>query len=275
MPDFLRRNSLLLSSLFLVFASLQLMASSIENPALPRAGAKLFRTILSPVELSTANFFLSIESLWDRYLWLGDVQQNNKLLLKQLKRLELDNITLKEKILETSRFDDLLGLSEELGFKSLTARVIGKDSSKWVDSVTIDIGRNDGVRVGNAVLDGSAVVGKLTVVGPKSSKVLLLTDSVSAIDAVVQRTRAPGVVESVGDGQLVMRYVVKEDDISVGDQIVSSGLDGAYPKGILIGIVTRVESEVAGLFHRVHLRPSANLRKLETVLLVKEWVNEQ
>ena len=97
-----------------------------------------------------------------------------------------------------------------------------------------------------------------------------MTDSTSATDAVVQRTRAPGIVESNAEQQLKMSYVVKEDDVAVGDRIITSGLDGVFPKGILIGVVTNVDSEKLGLFQEVKLSPSANLEHLENVLVLSK-----
>jgi len=268
MAEFFKRHSLFLSSVALLITSFQLMSNSIANPKLPKVGAELLNTALSPVEEVHSSGLSSIRKSWGHYLWLMGVEEENISLKEKIKVLETKNSELIEYSHENSRLRSLLNYTKEFKLPGIAGTVIGRDPSNWVRSITIDIGGKEGLAVGQPVVDGHAVVGITTVVSEESSKVLLLTDSTSAIDAIVQRTRAPGIVESDAEKHLGMRFVVKEDDVAVGDRIVTSGLDGVFPKGILIGVVMDVDSDKAGLFQGIDLTPSANLDHLENVLVL-------
>ena len=273
MAEFLSKHSLFLTSVALIVCSFQLMSSSIQNPEISQAGASAVSAVMSPIEDVHSTGVRGVKDRWNKYIWLTGVEEDNKLLKERVKSLEAENSKLIEYSRENFRLRDLLHYAEKSPRKAIATTVIGRDPSNWIRSITLDRGYEDGLEIGLPVVDGYAVVGIITGITAKSSKVLLLTDSISSVDGVVQRTRAPGVVESDGDGNLTMRYVVKEDEVAVGDRIITSGLDGVFPKGVLIGIVTKVDSTINGLFQEVKLDPSATLNQLENVLvLTKELV---
>jgi rod shape-determining protein MreC len=115
------------------------------------------------------------------------------------------------------------------------------------------------------VVTHRGVVGRITEVSSYTSKVLLITDMNSSVDALIQRTRARGVVEGRGSSLCELRYVAGSDDVSVGDLVVTSGLCGIFPKGLPIGTVKDVEKDSFGLFQQIELVPSVELNKLEEV----------
>ena len=121
-----------------------------------------------------------------------------------------------------------------------------------------------------AVISTEGVVGKVIAVGPSSSRVLLINDHNSALDAFDQRSRARGIVAGVLDDGLTMKYVDRSEDVKPGDSIVTSGMDGIFPRGLLVGQVTRVSQEGPGLFLNVNIPPAADFRQLEHVLIVTQ-----
>ncbi len=268
MTDFLRRHSVLITTVLLLITSFQLMGASIQNPALPRLGGRFLNGILSPSQSLYENSADSIHDVWQRYVWLIGVEAEREDLQKRIDALEAQNSRLIEFEHQNQRLQKLLNFVEESGLKGIVASVVGRDPSNWVRTITIDRGSVDGIQPNQAVVAGNAVVGQTTVVNEHSAKVLLLTDNASAIDAIAQGSRAPGFAEGTGQKNLRLRYVLKEHPVQIGDRVISSGLDGIYPKGLLIGVVTQADPNLSGLFQGVDVEPNVDLFRLENVLIL-------
>ncbi|MCB0343883.1 MAG: rod shape-determining protein MreC [Bdellovibrionales bacterium] len=268
MADFIRRHSLFLTALGLIAASFQLMSASIDNTSLPRLGGTVLHTALAPVQEVHHKSLSSVKDVWHQYLWLVGVQAERDELTRRLKLLEAQNSRLLEYEHENNRLRKLLFFKRGTGFEGVTGTVIGSDPSHWERTITVDKGSELSVKEEMPVVDGEAIVGQTTVVASGSSKVLLITDKSSAIDAIVQRSRATGVVEGTGSDTLRLRYVLKEMSVQPGDRVIASGLGGIYPKGTLIGVVVDVKTPNSGLFHEVLVKPSVDLRRLENVLII-------
>ncbi len=121
-----------------------------------------------------------------------------------------------------------------------------------------------------AVIVPEGVVGQILKTGPRHATVLLLTDYNSAIDAIVQRTRAKAIVEGRGENRCQLKYLLRSEDVVVGDLVVTSGLGGNFPKGLLVGEIRKVEQREHGIFQYAELVPSVDLTKLEEVLVIPE-----
>jgi rod shape-determining protein MreC len=271
MTDFLRRHALLFTSVLLLVCSFQLMSASMSNRELPRLGARVVDSALTPMQKVYHELLESTKYIWSHYLWLLDVETERNDLVERIKELEAQNSRLMEFESENLRLRNLLHFSEETGHNGLVASVIGRDPSNWIKTVTIDRGANDGVRPGLAVVDGNAIVGQTTAVTGNSAKVLLLTDNTNAIDAIVQSCRASGIAEGGSENEMLhLRYVEKleQSQIHAGDRVIASGIDGVFPKGTLIGVVHRVDADAPGLFQYVEIKPSADLHRLENVLII-------
>ena len=152
----------------------------------------------------------------------------------------------------------------------IAAEVIGQDPSSWFKSVTINKGEGDGVRRGMAVISTEGVVGQVLKAAPNYATVLLMTDYNSAIDAIVQRTRAKAIVEGKGENRCQLKYLLRTEEVAVGDVVVTSGLGGNFPKGMMIGEVRSVEKKGHGVFQYAELAPGVDLTKLEEVLVITE-----
>lgn len=280
MSEFLRRHSLLITSVVLVALCCQLMSTSIKNPSFPRLGGRFVLALLAPAQKFHHEALSSVNHAWDRYVALQNIEVERDELVERVKNLEAENSRLTEYRSENDRLRVLLdyrtstnstGLNATVVSaprQELSASVIGQEASNWARTVTLDRGSKDGLREGLPVVDGNAVVGQIIAVSASSSKVLLLIDNTSAIDAIVQTSRAQGTVEGMLEEKLRLLYVLREYEINVGDRVIASGLDGIFPKGTLIGVVTRVEKGKSGLFQDIELEPSADLRRLENVFVV-------
>ncbi len=271
MAEFLRRHSLLLTTFGLLIGAFQLMSLSISNRALPQIGGRAVDFVFLPFQKGYHEVFQSGKYLFRHYFFLLNVESERNELLSRVKELEAHNSRLMEYDSENKRLRSILGFSEESGFSGVVASVVGRDASNWVKSITIDRGSSDGLREGLAVVDGNAVVGQTTTVNPHSSRVLLLTDNSSAIDALAQSSRAVGTVEGgLGRSALKFRYVLKLKEflVNVGDRVIASGQDGVFPKGSLIGVVSKVNPQASGWFQDIEVEPSVDVYRLENVLVL-------
>ena len=266
--DFLKRNVLPIVASLLIFISFRLTAASLEKGSpLPSLGANLIGRVVAPAEKARYEVTQSVSGVWDRYVNLLSIEDEHESLVRQNKELEARIAKLTEFEYENVRLRELLNFGKTSGFKFVGAAVIGRSSSSWVSSITLDKGEKHGIKQGYPVVDGRAIVGQVIATTPKTSTVLLLTDSTSGIDAVIQSSRATGVVEGNGTYKLSMRYVVKSSVVQPGDKVVTSGLDGIYPKGKLIGTVVKVE-DAPDMFKRIEVEPGMDLFRLEEVLVL-------
>jgi rod shape-determining protein MreC len=142
-------------------------------------------------------------------------------------------------------------------------------------TITLDRGERNGVRRGMGVLSPQGVVGQIIEVGRVASRALVLTDHNSGVDALIQRTRARGIVQGAMEGGCRMKYLRRGEDVAVGDRVLTSGMDGIFPTGILIGEVTEVSRLSRGLLQIATVVPSAPLDTIEEVLIVGVSVESQ
>ncbi len=148
------------------------------------------------------------------------------------------------------------------------AEVVGQDVSPWFRSVLIDRGRRHEVRSGMPLVTDRGVVGLVTATSPRASRAMLVLDRQSAVDAIVQRSRARGIVRGTGAEQLEFVFVVRGDDVRVGDVVITSGVGGVYPKGLRIGEVTALEVDEDRLLHTAAVEPAVDFGRLEQVFVM-------
>jgi rod shape-determining protein MreC len=225
----------------------------------------------------TSPFFKGVDAVsrtlvggWDRYLWLMDTEQENIRLQAENRRLAAELNNVEEILLANERLRRLLEFRDSVDLPALPAQVIAVDASSWFRTVVIDKGGVDGVLEGMPVVVAEGVVGRVIRIAPHDSRVLLLTDASSAVASLVQRNRTRGVVRGQGD-TLTLDFALRQKDIEVGDRIVTSGTGGVFPKGLVIGEVTRTAREQYGLFQTVTVSSAVDFARLEEVLvLLKE-----
>jgi rod shape-determining protein MreC len=148
------------------------------------------------------------------------------------------------------------------------AEVVGQDVSPWFRSVLIDRGRTRDVRSGMPMVTDRGVVGLVTATSPHASRAMLILDRQSAVDGIVQRSRARGIVRGTGSGRLEFVFVVRGDDVEVGDVVITSGVGGVYPKGLRVGEVTGIEVDEDRLLHTAVVEPAVDFERLEQVFVL-------
>ena len=218
--------------------------------------------------------------VWENYFSLVSTAKENNRLKKDLKQAVARNSQWREIELSNIRLRKLLEFKTTLLSRSIAAEVVGKDPSSWYQAIIINKGSEDGVKRGMPVVVPEGIAGQITDTSSHYSKVMLIIDRNSAVDALVQRTRARGLIKGESSGRCVFNYVLRKDKVTVGDKIVASGLDGVFPKGFHIGDVTGVVRRVAGIFQEVTVTPYIDFEKLEEVLVIQtspkpEFANQQ
>lgn len=268
MLEFVRRNQILLTSGALLLASLVLVSVNARERRTADATTALLLEGMRPVQYGVTHLHQAVQRIWHRYLALVGQQRENEALRTRILELEQEAVRLAEVEQTNHRLRDMLGFRRTLHGHTQIAQVTGKDPLPWFHTFTIDKGAADGVRKGMAVLSPHGVVGVVETSSAHAARVLLLTDHNSGIDAVVQRSRARGIVEgAVGEG-CVMKYLRQGEDVAVGDRVVTSGLDGVFPKGVVIGSVTRLSGPSRGLMQVAEIEPAVPFDRIEEVLIV-------
>lgn len=259
---------------FVLLLAFIVFAGNLKN----RQDANLFErgllTLFSPLFSMGARLTVGTHTLWSDYLALVNVRQQNRELLEQLRLMNGRLIGEQESLLANERLKKLLMLKQELPVPSVAASIIGEDGAPWFKTMIVDRGGSDGFQEGMPVVASDGVVGQLVKVAEGSSRILLITDHSSAVAAVVQRSRARGVVRGAGSGRLTLEFAIREDDVKVGDQIITSGIGGTFPKGIPIGEVTMVKKGEYGIFQTVEVRPAVMISRLEEVLVLLKKRND-
>jgi rod shape-determining protein MreC len=267
---FLWRNRVPITGAVLLLISAHFLWSGVlpdQRAAKPRG---LVMAALAPLQTALARLADGGVGIFHDYFDLVGVQRENARLRAELAREETQRARLAELEAENLHLGDMLELKQALALKAAAANVIGADASGLARTLVLAGGADQGFEAGMAVLATEGVVGKLIAVGPGSSRVLLINDHNSALDAFDQRSRVRGIVAGVVDDGLVMKYVDRSEDVKGGDTIVTSGLDGIFPRGLLVGEVTSVVREGPGLFLTVNVAPAADFRRLEQVLVVTQ-----
>ena len=199
---------------------------------------------------------------------LSELRQRNEQLTAEVAKL-----TEAEKTAE--RLEGLLGLRSTYSLESTAARIVGGSSDAWSHTVTIDKGTVDGLEVGMAVCNSGGAIGQIVEVSATSSTVRLLTDETSGISAMVQRSRAQGILQGQPDGSLQLNYITADSDVSVGDIVITSGLGGVFPKGLPLGTVTSVNRASNATYYTVTVRAQSLAENNEEVLVITSVSAEQ
>lgn len=193
----------------------------------------------------------------------------------QLEQLREQNRTLRVRVaeleearLENARLRALTELPLARETKAIGAHVIGRPTNSWEGVITIDRGSADGVRTGMPVVGPQGLLGQTVAVSPGSSRVRLITDQRSGVAALVQRTRAEGVVRGSIEGNITMDFVSVDRSVKKGDVVITSGIGGVYPKGLTIGEVVEVSRPDNALYQEIGIEPAGDPSGLEEVLVL-------
>ena len=236
----------------------------IGQPTVVATKLRLLAVHLSTPFLKLGDYIPVIKSRRELENQNRELQTANSQLVQQLKAFDA---TAKENV----RLNHLLAFTERVPFRTLGARVIGRDASNWYQSLQIDRGSADGLRPDLAVLNADGLIGKITTVTRAEARVLLLTDPTCKASALLQTSREPGIVAGTDKAGLQMTYVSRAATIHPNEPVLSSGLGGVFPKGILIGtVITGRLDPQTGLYQTLELKPAVDYRRLEEVVVILE-----
>ena len=223
--------------------------------------------LFAEVQRGATAAIAEVRSAWNSYFALQQVRRENEQLRRQIGQLQVRMQEERALSTQTRTFQELLQLRSTTALETTAAALIGGGASPEFRTVSIDKGTSDGLRPDMAVIAPAGVVGRIIMPSARASKVQLLIDRNAAAGALVERSRAQGVVVGTGTDRLRMEYVAGAADVRVGDRIVTSGLDGIYPKGFVIGQIESIERG-AGAFNAIVIRPAVEFSSLEDVLVV-------
>lgn len=266
--SFIKKQQIIIISIGLALFSLHLALTDKREMARGTLARSIFSVTVTPVQGMMLAIKGGVISVWSDYVNLIGVKTENEALRKTVLALEQENNRLTEEMNLNARLRELLQYKESAGFSTTSASITAFNTDLWTRTVTIDKGLDDGIRKDFSVISPSGVVGRVIDSDGSTSTVLLATDARSNIDAVIQRSRVKGVIEGNGADGLGLKYIRQIDDVQAGDVIVTSGLSGIFPKGIVIGEVTKVEKGTDNFFKYIEVRPSSDIRKIEEVLVV-------
>lgn len=211
----------------------------------------------------------SSSNLWHNYFFLRGVRAENRQLKQQIEQMRLEQVRLSEDAEQAHRLQHLLAFREQFIAKTVAAQVIGSGGSDLSRIIYIDKGSNDGVKRDFAVITANGIVGKVLEVFPTVSQVLLINDQTSGVGAMLEKSRLQGVLKGTPDGEVVLQRVMSDEKVAVGDTVLSSGGDRIFPKGLPVGTVSKV-SPGREMFLNIQVKPTADLSRLEEVLVVTE-----
>jgi len=212
-------------------------------------------------------------SVWNGYINLINVQEENQQLVEEVKRLRSEVIYLKEKSATGDRLMELLKLWDTSAVKHVAANVIAKDPTNWYGALVINKGEEDGIKPNMGVITAEGVIGRIVKTAPDYSRVLLLSDRNSAIAGLIQRTGYEGIAEGQQGRVLKFNYIMTDADVLDSDIVITSGTDGVFPRGIVIGRINKIEKPQNRLFQSIELIPVATLSKVREVMVIKSLIS--
>ncbi|MEM7410645.1 MAG: rod shape-determining protein MreC [Myxococcota bacterium] len=267
------RSRVWLAGLVAVLVGVALINMVVDRRSLADGGREyswwsgLVLDVAVPVQKMVALPFEFTRNTWQEYLSLVEVGRENEDLRTRLAAAEEENLQLREALVAGGRLQRIAEMRDEFEVPMLPTELVGLDASSWFRSALLDRGRSDGILSGMPLISEDGLVGLVTATSNHAAKGMLLLDRQSAVDAVVQRSRARGVVRGAGD-ELVFEFVGRESDVAAGDVLITSGLGGVYPKGLRIGTITEVDAAGAQLLREARVGSAVDFGRLEQVFVM-------
>ena len=226
------------------------------------------QTMTTPLA-RVGNFFTTPIRRWTADVNAGTISQEDaRTLYKQNEELREQVLILEEKLLEYQNLDDLMAAQQNPSFGGIRARVIGIPVNAWDQVITINKGTSDGFDISMPVVGTHGLLGQIIEVGPNFSKVRLTTDRRSGVACMLQRTRTPGIATGSLSGTLTLEFVANKVEVEPGDVVITSGLGGIYPQGLVVGEVLDAITGISSLYQTIRVTPANDPRIVEEVLVL-------
>ncbi len=229
--------------------------------------------LIGPLESGLRAVAQPLADIATNYTDIRDLTRENEALRTENERLSSEIARLREEATRQEQLERLLEVKEALSAEELLgAEILARDPSNLRELIAINRGSDDGIRTGMAVVtEGTTLVGTVTRVQSSHAWVALVTDVDSAVSALILESRDQGVVSGGYNRRLAMEFVSQDATVKEGDTVVTSGLGGTYPAGLVIGRVTGVSGDRQAVFRRVTVEPLASLSRVETVLVITSF----
>jgi rod shape-determining protein MreC len=249
------------------------LRANLQDPGRTSAIDRTVLQISAPIQFAATQLAIGVSGMVQDYVYLIDVKLDNDRLRQENARLRQANFQLQAAAAENHSLRRLLQLRDQIKGTLLSAQVIGKEISPFfrVIRLRLDRGDRERVRPGMPVLTADGLVGQVRRTWGRHSDVLLVADKTSAIDVVVQRTGARGMLKGTGSEEHYacrLEHLSREDDVKVGDLVVTSGLGQRFPASILVGRINEVQKKEFGLYQDATVVPAVNFSRLEEVLIM-------
>jgi len=260
---------------FALLVVISVLLLGLRNTDLVTGSATFLTQLLVPVQRVLADVGATGDRFASAIAQIDSLRDDNSRLQTENDRLTLENVRLREQAIAGQQAEKLLTLQRTVPFESVPAPVIARDPAGVLHSIVLGLGTDDGVKVGHVVLSDQGLVGRISEVGTNYSKVLLVTDSSSVVSALVQGSRATGIVRGQFGDSLIMDWLLQTEPVKEGDVVITAGLGigeelrSLYPKGLVIGTIAQVQTAEAAAYNRAIITPAVDLRRLEHVLVVK------
>lgn len=251
----------------LIFVHLLLISIQVPKGSEPTYFEKAVFSVFTPVEHGVVSFFRGLKNFWRNYLYFRDVQRQNQSLRDEAFRLRQENLALKNLLLKFQGSKGIQDLLSTVSRSILVASVIGIDSGQIYKSIRLNKGEADGVRKDMVVLDRKGrLVGRVVEpVSSRDSRVQLVSDEDSGVGVLTERFRVVGILQGDAGGKCRLKYIVKTNrEVTVDEEVLTSGLDGIYPSGIPVGRIVSI-TEDTDLFKKIVVEPYFDLSDLDQV----------
>lgn len=268
---------------FVLLAQIIGLATQVKrpaDPANPDAGSvRLIRvwvaTAVTPFEKMMIGTGRGLRSFWSNYVDLRGVRQQNRELQARIEELQQERTRLSEAAMQGRRLQALLEFKEQLPSQTVAAQVIGTSGSEHSRTLYIDKGSRDGLAVDMPVMTQHGIIGKVMRVFPTSAQVLQINDLSAGAGVILEQSRLRGILKGNAAGELVVRNIMGDETVQVGERVLTTGGDRVFPRGVAIGNVASVAPDPENdPFLLVKVKPTANLNRIEEVLVVTKVVEQ-
>src|SRR5215472_9049236 len=221
---------------------------------------------VTPIEKTIVRLESGTLAIWHNYFYLRGVRQQNRELQQEIQQLELEQVRLRQDAEQAHRLQALLSFKEQFIDQTIAAQVIGSSGSEQSRIIYLDKGASEGLTPDMAVISAAGIVGKVIQVFRHTAQVLLINDQTSGVGTILEQSRLQGVLKGKPSGELILDKVMAEEDVKVGEPVLTSGGDQIFPKGLLVGTISKVNRGPE--FLQVTVKPASSLNHLEEVLVI-------
>jgi rod shape-determining protein MreC len=270
MDTFLGRYRNLIVLAAVLFAQIIALAVQVRRPT-DEGETRLIRvwaiSAVTPIEKAVVHSQEWVQNLFTNYAYLRGVRRENRELRAEIERMKIEDARFSEDARMARRVQALLAFKEQYVDSTIAAQVIGTSGSEQSRILYIDKGSNDGIRTDMAVITPTGIVGKIVQVAPEWSQVLPINDQFSGVGAALKDSRLQGILKGAPNGATTLQYIMSDEKVSPGEEVITSGGDRIFPKGLPVGTVASV-APGKDLFLNIRVIPAAHLDRVEEVLVV-------